>query len=50
MLRGAVFHVMAVLLLAAAAVGSPAGKVPHSEVNISLAFSSQSRGLLLLIN
>ena len=36
------FHMTAVLLLAATAVGSPAGKVPHSEVNISLAFASQS--------
>ena len=43
MLRPAVFHVTAVLLLAAAAVGSPAGKVPLSEVNISLAFASQGR-------
>ena len=43
MLRVAVFHLMAVLLLAAAVVGSPAGIVPHSEVNITLAFSRQNR-------
>jgi len=43
MLRPALFHMIAVLLLAAAVVGSPAGKVPHSEVSISLAFASQSR-------
>jgi hypothetical protein len=34
---------MAILLLATATVGSPAGKVLHSKVNISLAFANQSR-------
>jgi len=43
MLRAAVFHMLAVLLLAAAVVGSPAAKVPHSKVTISLAFSSHGR-------
>jgi hypothetical protein len=43
MLRAAVFHMTAVLLLTAAVVSSPAGKVPRSEVNISLAFTSQSK-------
>ena len=42
MLRAAVFHMTAVLLFTAAVAGSPALKVPHSEVNSSLAFSSQS--------
>ena len=43
MLRVAVFQMMAVLLLAAAVVGSPAGKVLHSKVNVSLALASQRR-------